>query len=316
MRRRAVAAGVSVALLSIIGVLGYRWRQASATLQAERANAEVQKATAQAQRIDKELVTVRDDLASERVEAALKRLQSLTAEGHRGPVEEVLKTTLSWISSLAELLKEIKPPHLFQTARRLFSSRQRKPPTGEDPVADSWRRRSGDARRRRRTRWPERLQIKLSGSAKSFETGSGLLIVTGRYSGGNNISFRESFWFCAQALVTVFSKHWDGPEKRYQYRFIQPLYVSSDCQSFRSGNGKLFLRGPETAPAATDMFFISADTNGLKPSPSPESIEGWKAARIFSTRAISSGSSVIKPAIDTVKLRLQSTGFRFCAARL
>src|SRR5688572_2975720 len=297
MRRRAVAAVVSVALLSIIVVLGYRWRQASANAEAQRANAEVQKAAAQAQRIDKELVTVRDDLASERVEPALKRLQSLTAEGQRGAVEEVLKSTLSWVSSPAELIKEIKPPAFISNGTQtlfLSANGSRQPVNIHQPyrrILSSDRRwllilgadeavmlDVADGRELART--PSN-QIEWFGEA--FETGSGLLIVTGRYSGGNNISFRESFLVFApqRKSLTVFSKHWDGPEKRYQYRFIQPLYVSSDCQSFGVVTENFSYGDREAAPAATDMFFISADTNGLKPSPSPESIEGWKAAQLF-----------------------------------
>lgn len=283
MRRRAVAAVVSVALLSIIVVLGYRWRQASAT--------------AQAQRIDSELVTVRDELASERLEPALQRLKRLTAEGQRGAVEEVLKSTLSWVSSPAELLKEIKAPAFISNGTQTFflsANGSRQPVNIHQPyrrILSSDRRwllilgadeavmlDVADGKELART--PSN-QIQWFGEA--FETGSGLLIVTGRYSGGSNNSFRESFLVFApqRKTLTVFNQHWDGPEERYQYRFIHPLYVSADCQSFGVVTENLSYENPETAPTAADMFFISADNNGLKPSPSPESIEGWNAAQVF-----------------------------------
>lgn len=284
IRRRAIAAVVSMALLSIIVVLGLNWRQASKQ--------------SEAQRIAETLVTVRDDLASERVKAALTQLQSLTKEGHQGPVEEVLKTTLSWVSTPAELLKEIKPPAFVSDGAQLFflsSDGGRHPLQIHQPyrrVLSSDRRwllllgadeavvlSVADGREIART---SSNQIEWFGEA--FETANGLLILTGRYSGGSNSSFRESFLVFApqRQSLTVFSKHWDGPAaEQSQYRFIQPLYISKDCRSFGVVSESVTFENSETAPTPGDMFFISADADGLKPAPASDSLTDWSATQVF-----------------------------------
>ena len=283
MRRRAVGAVVSTALLSIIVVLALSWRGSSKR--------------EQAQRIDKTLVTVRDELASGRVKAALEQLKSLTEDGERGAVEDVLKTTLSWVSTPAELLKEIKPPAFVSDGAQLFfvsSDGGRHPLRIHQPyrrVLSSDRRwllilgadeavmlAVADGRELSRT---SSNQIQWLGEA--FETGNGLLIVTGRYNGGSNNSFRESFLVFApqRQTLTVFSQHWDGPDDQYRYRFIQPLYISSDCRSFGVVSEGFAFENSETAPNPSEMFFISADADGLKRAPTTDSLAEWSATKLF-----------------------------------
>ena len=283
MRRRALAAVVSVALLSIIVVLGLSWLQESRRVQA--------------QRIDRTLVTVRDDLASERLKVALTELQSLTAEGEQGAVEEILKTTLSWVSTPAELMKEIKPPAFVSNGAQLFfvsADGNRHPLQIHQPyrrVLSSDRRwllilgadeavmlAVADGREVART---ASNQIQWFGEA--FETGNGLLIVTGRYGGGSNNSFRESFLVFApkRQALTVFNQHWDGSSEQYQYRFIQPLYMSKDCKSFGVVSENFTFENPETAPSPAEMFFISADADGLKRAPTSDSVSEWGAVQVF-----------------------------------
>src|SRR5688572_18145698 len=283
MRRRAVAAVVSMALLSIIVVLLLNWRQES------KRN--------EAQRIASTLVTVRDDLASERVKAALLQLQKLNSEGHGSAVEDVLKTTLSWVSTPAELLKEINPPAFVSDGAQLVfvsSDGGRHPLQIHQPyrrVLSSDRRwllilgadeavmlAVADGREVART---SSNQIQWFG--ETFETGSGLLVVTGRYNGGSNNSFRESFLVFApqRQSLTVFNQHWDGSDEQYRYRFIQPLYISKDCRSFGVVSEGVAFANSEATPNPADMFFISADADGLKPAPSPESLTEWAAAKLF-----------------------------------
>src|ERR1700749_944140 len=105
-RRRAVAAAATLVLGGVIAVLGVQWFR--------------ERGRVHAQTIDRALVRLRDDLASERVKPALAELGGLYDEGERESVESVLKTTLSWVSTPAELLKEVKPPAFITNGAQLL----------------------------------------------------------------------------------------------------------------------------------------------------------------------------------------------------
>lgn len=286
VKRRAIAGLVTLLLGFVIVLLGVRWL--------------TERGRVHAQLIDRALVTLRDDLASERVRDALTQLETLNGQGERGAVEDVLKTTLSWVSTPTELLKEIKPPafisngpqlfflasngsrhlvNLHQPYRRLLSSDKRwLLIVGADEalildVAD------GRELARTSNKTPK-TGIAFDWFGQAFETGSGLLIVAGRHSGGTNGSFRESFLVFSpqQQTLTVFSQHWED-ESRGEHYFIQPLYVSSDCRSF--GIVSNSFEDLSISPTPSDMFFLSADANGLKPAPAPASLSDWRATLMF-----------------------------------
>jgi hypothetical protein len=280
MKRRAIAASVTVALGFVIVFFVVRWL--------------TERGRVHAQLIDRALMTVRADLASERVKDALTELERLNADGERGAVEDVLKTTLSWMSTPTELLKEIKPPafvsngpqlfflasngsrhllNLHQPKRRVLSSDKRwllLLGADEAVVLDV-----ADGREAART------SNKASGThfdwfGYAFETGSGLLIVAGRHSGISIGSNRESFLVFSpkQQTLTVLG----------EYFSIEPLSVSSDCRSF--GIGKEY---SSTSPEPSQMEFFSADENGLKPAPAPGSLSDWRATEMFAKEEVNVG---------------------------
>jgi hypothetical protein len=284
MKRRAIAASVTLALGFVIVLLGVRWL--------------TERGRVHAQRIDRTLATVRDDLASERVKTALGELERLNADGEQGDVEDVLKTTLSWVLTPTELLKEIKPPALVSNGSQLFlvaTNGSRNQLNIHQPyrrVLSSDKRwllilgadeavmlDVADGRELART---ASNQIYWQGEA--FETGSGLLMVAGRFSGISNESFRESFLVFSpqQRTLTVFSQHWTG-EDRVQYRLIHPLYVSSDCRSFGVVREDFsFEDAANTSPASSDMFFLAADGNGLQAAtPAADPLLDWRPVALF-----------------------------------
>ena len=115
MKRRAVAAVVTIVLASVIVLLGVKWL-------AERRRVNEQRITSM-------LVKVRDDLASERVKAALTDLESLVAEGERGAVEDVLKTTLAWVSTPARAFQRDQATGLYYQWTTVLLSRRRWQPS-------------------------------------------------------------------------------------------------------------------------------------------------------------------------------------------
>lgn len=281
VKRRALAAGATAALVAVIVLLGTRWL--------------TERSRVQAQRIDRTLATVRDDLASERVKEALAQLASLTDEGERGPVEAVLTSTLSWVSTPAELLNEIKPPAFVSNGTQLFfisTNGSRNAVNIHEPYR---RVLSSDKRWLLILGSEEALMLDVADGREvartasnktgwvgaAFETGSGLLVVAGRYSGISNSSHKESFlvFSPARQTLTVFDRHMAGDGG--QYRFIQPLYVSSDCRSFGVVSEDVSFADPEVPPDPAQMVFISADGNGLQTAPAPESVEGWRATIMF-----------------------------------
>jgi len=277
MKRRAVAAVVTLALASVMVLLGVKWL--------------TERGRVRTQRIDRTLVKVRDDLASERVNAALTELDSLTAAGEGGVVEDVLKTTLAWVSTPGELLKEIKPPafitngpQLFfvaadssqhalkinQPYRRILSSDQRRVLIFTDDEAVVLNIADGRELARIATKG-----IQWRGHA--FETGSGLLIVGGRYFGLTNGSIRCAFLVFSpqQQTLSLFN---DNPVHE---ALFDSLAVSPDCRNFAVAPGNA-ATGDQSEPAlSSDMFFFSADTSGLKAATTPESIADWKSVVMF-----------------------------------
>ncbi len=280
LKRRVIAASVSLAILSVITLLGVRWL--------------TERGRVHAQRIDRTLGTVRDDLASERVKTALEELERLNADGEKGDVDQVLNTTLSWVSTPTELLKEIKGPALFSNGAQLFFLA---PNGNHHPlnIHQPYRRiLSSDKRWLLILGADEAIMIdvadgrelartasnQISWNGEAFETGSGLLLVTGRYSGISNGSFRESFLVFSpqQKTLTVFSEQWAGNSR---YRFLQPLYVSNGCRSFAVVTEDFSFEEPETSPAPTDMIFLAADGNGLKVTSPVESVADWRTVSLF-----------------------------------
>ena len=279
MKRRAVASVVTVVVLAVIALLGVKW-----LAERNRVNA---------QRVDRTLVKVRDDLASERVAAGLTELESLAAEGERPAVDDVLKTALAWVSTPAELIKEIKPPafitngaqlfflagdgsrHLMQINqpyRRILSSDKRRLLIITDDEAFILNVADGRELARTATKG-----IQWKGHA--FETGSGLLIVGGRYFGMTNGSIRCAFLVFSprQQTLSLFN---DNPVHE---RLFDSLAVSPDCRSFGIVQGDpAATDGSEMTPVAA-TFFFSADTSGLKPATAPESIADWQSASLFTS---------------------------------
>jgi hypothetical protein len=282
-KRRAIAALVTAALGAVIAVLGVQWFR--------------ERGRSRAQRVDRTLVRVRDDLASERVRAALVELGSLYDEGERGPVEGALKTTLSWASTPAELLKEVKPPAFITNGPALFfvasdGSRHRvNVSQPERRVLSSDKRRllligsdeaimldTSDGRELARA---NSNQISWSGSA--FETPDKLLVVAGQFAGISNGTLRESLLVYSprRQTLSVFDQHLNAGGGGGQYRFLHPLAVGEGCRGFGViREGYPFEKGVEdTQPS--DMFFFSADADGLKPSAAPGSVDDWSLATIF-----------------------------------
>jgi hypothetical protein len=282
VKRRAIAALATLVLASVIVLLGVRWL--------------TERGRVHAQQIDRTLATVRDDLASERVKDALTQLETLNAAGERGAVEDVLKTTLSWVSTPTELLREIKGPAFISNGPQLFflaANGNRQPFVLHQPfrrVLSSdkrWLLILGadeavmlDVRDGREVARTPSNKIDWQGAA--FETGSGLLVVAGEYSGLNPSTIHDSFLVFSpqKQTLSVFSQHWEGAD-RNEYRFIRSLYVSSDCRSFGVVSENFQSKDPNASPSPSDMFFLSADGNGLKPGPAPDSISGWRQVGMF-----------------------------------
>ena len=276
MKRRAVAAVVTLILASVMVLLGVNWITAR-----RRVNA---------QRIDRTLVKVRDDLASDRVSAALTELGSLTAEGEQGPVDDVLKTTLSWVSTPTELFKEVKPPafitngpqliflasdgsrhplNINQPYRRILSSDKRYLLiiTDEDAVVLN----VADGRELARTA-TKGVQWK----GHTFET-NGLLIVGGRYFGMTNGTIRGDFLVFSpkqQALSLL-------NENPNRFGRFESLVVSRDCRNFGVVDPDAKRPDESTITPPAGMLFFSADANGLKPATAPEFIGDWILVDVF-----------------------------------
>lgn len=277
MKRRAVAAVVSLVLASVIVLLGVNWL--------------TERRRVSAQRIDRTLVKVRDDLASERVSAGLTELESLTAEGQRDVVEDVLKTTLAWVSTPTELFKEIKPPifitngpqlsfiaadgsrhplNINQPYRRILSSDKRHLLIITDDEALILN--VADGRELART--PTK-GIQWKGHA--FETASGLLVVGGRYYGMTNGTIRGAFLVFSpqQRALTLFN---DDPVHQ---ALFESVVVSPDCRNFGITERESELNESTTIPPS-DMFFFVDATNGLKPATTPpESIGAWRLVNLL-----------------------------------
>jgi TIR domain-containing protein len=277
MKRRAVATVVTLVLAAVIVLLGAKYL--------------IERRNLNTVRVNSTLVKVRDDLASERVDAALTELQKLTAEGERAEVDDVLKTTLAWVTTPGELLKEIKPPafvtngsQLFflasdgtrhalrinQPYRRILSSDKRHLLILTDDEALILN--VGDGR--------EVARIATNGiqwKGHAFETRTGLLIVGGRFFGLTNGSIRCAFLVFSpqQQTLSLFN---DNPVHE---ALFDSLAVSPDCRTFAMVNGDAATQDQSTTAPPSEMVFFSADTSGLKPATTPESIAEWQTSVLF-----------------------------------
>jgi hypothetical protein len=267
IKRRAIAAAASLALLFVIGLLGTRWL-------AERGRV-------RAQIINRTMETVRDDLASERVQNALAELERLNADGEQGAVEEVLKMTLSWVTTPTELLKEIKPPVFVTDGARLFFL-----------AADGSRHLLNIQQPFRRILSSDRRSLLIFGADEvvainvadgrevsrinsnktdwighTFETRGGLLIVGGRFYGLTNGSLRDSLLVFSRQRQTLslfnLNDYWQDDEN--PPRFISPMAVSPDCRSFGVARG-LLEPGTAMSIVDTDIHTLTESSNGLKPT--------------------------------------------------
>ena len=279
MKRRAIAAVVTVALASVIVVLGINWLTARGRVKA--------------QRIDRTLVKVRDDLASERVSAALTELDGLTTEGERGAVEDVLKSTLSWVSTPSELLKEIKSPafftngsHLYFLAadgsrhllsinrpyRRILTSNKRQLLilTNDEAVVLN----VADGRELART-----ASKGIEWKGHTFETKDGLLIVGGRYFGLTNGSLRSAFLIFSQQQSTL-SLFNDNPVHEQYFEWVA---VRPDCQYFGVAHESAKSKELSEITSASDLFIFASDSGGLKPATTDESVAHWQGVVMFSS---------------------------------
>jgi hypothetical protein len=295
LKTRAIATSVTLAVVFVIGLLGFRWL--------------TERGRVHAQRIDRTLVTVRDDLASERVTAALEELERLHADGETGDVETVLKTTLSWVSTPAELLKEIEPPAFVSNGSQFFFLAANgslrllniyQPHRRVTTLEGSWSVNVLQPYRRILSsdkRWllilgdEEAIVLDVSdgrevarttssqikGNGAAFETGGGLLIVAVGYSSeGSFLVFSPE-----RQTLEVFTPYLAG-ESQSQYRSIVPLYVSSDCKTFGIVSTDFpFENSVDPSPSPTDMFFLSADANSLKPVTRPTSMADWRPVALF-----------------------------------
>lgn len=285
MKRRAVAAVVSLVLISVIVLLGVKWL--------------TERSRVKAQRIDRTLGKVRDDLASERVNAALTELEGLSAEGERGVVDDVLKTTLAWVSTPTELAKEIKPPIFITNGPQLFflaGDGSRHPLNINQPYR---RILSSDKRHLLVITDEETIGLNIADGRElarvatkgiqwkghAFETAGGLLVVGGRYFGLTNGSIRAAFLVFSpkQQTLSLFN---DNPVHQ---QLFDSVVVSPDCRNFGIADRN---SAPTSAPTEetttappSDMFFFSADTSGLKPATTPESIADWQSVVLFTDLA-------------------------------
>jgi hypothetical protein len=281
-KRRSIAGLATLLLAAAIVILSAQWLK--------------ERDRVRTQAIDRALIGVRDDLASERVKDALVELDRLYGQGERGVVDDTLTSALSWVSTPTELLAEIKPPAFFTNGPQLFfiaANRTRHVVNIHQPrrsILSSDRRwllilgadealmlGVADGHELART---GSNQIEWIGQA--FETSSGLLIVGGRFSGTTNGTFRESFlvFSARRKTLSVFDLHWNA-ENRSQYRFIHPLNISGDCRSFGVIREDYPFTDTNTELQPSDMFFFSADADGLKPMPPPDSVSGWRLAAMF-----------------------------------
>ena len=314
-KRRAIAAAASLAVIFVIGLLGIRWL--------------TERGHVHAQQIDRAMVTVRDDLASERVKEALAELETLNAAGERGAAEDVLKTTLSWVMTPTELLKDIKPPafvtngpqlfflaadgsrHLLniqQPFRRILSSDRRSLLIfGADEVVAL---NVADGRELSRVG-----SNKTDWNGHTFQTGGGLLIVGGRFAGLTNGSLIDSLLVFSPQRQTLsrfnLGDYWNDQEN--PPRFIDPMAVSPDCRSFGLARGNL---EPGTTPmsiVAADVLTFSEDSNGLKPTTISD-LTNWTEASMFDVQddidAISYGAGPFDarckaPASDSADLEIK-----------
>jgi hypothetical protein len=274
IKRRAVAAVVSLVLASVIVLLGVNWL--------------TERRRVSAQRVDRTLVKVRDDLASERVDSALRELASLAAEGEKGAVENVLLTTLGWVSTPEELLKQIKPPvfvtdgsksfivaadgtrhplDMNRPYRRILTSDQRQVLLiNEDETAVL---NVADGR--------ELARIVTNGiqwQGRVFETGNGLMMVAGRFAGLTNGTIRCAFLVYSQKehKLSMFDLVHLAP--------FRALAVSPDCRTFGIQPDKD--QGLETEINLEEtLSFVSAETSGLKEATAPDSVADWKIALLY-----------------------------------
>ena len=277
MKRRAVTALASLVLASVIVVLGLKWF--------------TERGRVHAQRIDSTLVKVRDDLASERVAAALNELDSLTSQGEKGAVEDVLKNALAWVSTPSELLKEIKAPAFFTNGAQLFflaTDRSSHPLKMNHPYR---RILSSDQRRVLLLTDEEAMVLNVADGRElarlatngiqwrghTFETRSGLLIVGGRFFGLTNGSIRSPFlvFSSQQQALSLFN---DNPVHEAVF---DSLAVSSDCRSFGMVNTKSETRDQSESTLPSDMFYFAADGSGLKPATAPESTTDWQTVTLY-----------------------------------
>lgn len=306
LKTRAIAITVALALGFVIALLGFRWL-------AERGRV-------RAQRIDRTLVTVRDDLASERVTAALEELEKLNSDGQSGDVDNVLKTTLSWLSTPTELLKEIEPPAFISNGSQFFFLASNgslhllnidQPYRRVTTLEGQWSVNVLQPHRRILTsdkRWllilgdQEAVVLDMSDGrevartasdeinalGEAFETASRLLIVAvGSREKGSFLVFSSQ-----QQTLQVVTQHLAG-ETRSRYEQIHPLYLSSDCKAFGIAPGGPRLENTASlSPSLSDMFFLSADATGLKPGTRPPSIADWNPTAMFAdenSRSTSAG---------------------------
>ena len=282
MKRRVIAASVTLALAFVIVLLGTRWL--------------TERGRVHAQKIDVTLGKVRDDLASERVKAALAELDGLYAQGERGAVENILKTTLSWVSTPTELLKEIKPPvfvtngpQLFFVAadgsrhllnvhepfRRILSSDRRWLLIfGADEVV------ALDVANGRELSRISSNRIYWNGH--TLETSGGLLIVGGRFGGLTNGTLGDALLvFSPQrqtlSLFNLFD-YWQDNVNRP--RFISRLAFSPDCKSFGVARNGLESE-TDMSLLPDDIFTFSANSNGLEPTTMLDPLTDWHHSSMF-----------------------------------
>ncbi len=266
LKRRAIGASVTLALAFVIVFLGVRWLT-------ERGRVHDQK-------LNDTVVRVRNDLASERVKEALTELNGLYAAGERGAVEDVLKTTLSWVTTPTELLKDIKPPAFVTNGPQLFfvsSDGNRQLLKIHDPLRRvlssdrKWLLIFGadeivalEVANGRELARVNSNQVEWNGN--SFETGGGLLIVGGRFGGMTNGTIRDSLLVFSphRKTLSLFNPtdYWTDDPKRP--RFISPFAVSPDCKSF--GLARDGLESEATMSLLPeDVFIFSENADGLKP---------------------------------------------------
>lgn len=277
MKRRVVAASVTLVLASVIVLLGVKWL--------------TERNRVHAQRIDRTLVKVRDDLASERVNAALTELEGLTAEGETGAVEDMLKSTLAWVSTPSELVKEIKGPafvtngsqlffiakdgshHLLKINRpyrRILTSNQRHLLFITDDEALVLN--VADGRELARTA-SKGIQWK----GHTFETRNGLLIVGGRFFGLTNGTIRCAFLvFSSQKQsLTLFD------EELVDARLFESVSVSPDCVYFGVSRENSVANEQSEATPPSNLFFFAAHPEGLVPTEALEPTPEWQSHVMF-----------------------------------